>query len=152
MKFTVELDDFFMDDEGDGIEKELKDYITGSVVKQIYEHIRKDVNSVIRDVIKERFELQLKESVSSCVSEVVENEFITNRYDNERVSLKEYFKNCFSHPNFSTELSKIASESAKLQAHELKQRYDVGFATSIVSKLHEQGMLKEEVAKLLLTK
>jgi hypothetical protein len=49
---------------------------------------------------------------------------------------------------FLTAQTKKATDSI---SKELKERYDLLFASQIVSKLHENGMLKEDVAKLLLT-
>jgi len=43
------------------------------------------------------------------------------------------------------------SRVGKQLGDELKKRYDVAFANQIVVRIHEQGLLKDDVAKLLLT-
>ena len=47
-------------------------------------------------------------------------------------------------------LAKIARELAEKSAAELKARYDLLFASQLVSKINEHGMLREDVARLLL--
>lgn len=45
MKFTVELEDFWMDSDSSDIETELKDYISGKVKAEIYKSITLNLKS-----------------------------------------------------------------------------------------------------------
>lgn len=48
------------------------------------------------------------------------------------------------------ELEQFANDCAKDFGKEMKERYDLLFASQLVAKMSETGLLKEDVAKLLL--
>lgn len=49
-------------------------------------------------------------------------------------------------------MEKLIKSLAKDFANEMKERYDLLFASQLVAKMSETGLLKEDVAKLLLPK
>lgn len=81
--------------------------------------------------VKKRYSSNDMITVAEYVAEEVERTVVNDS------KLKEY-------------LNKAVKTAGDAIGKELKERYDLLFASQIVSKLHENGMLKEDVAKILL--
>jgi len=70
------------------------------------------------------------------------------------LTLEEYVVNKFkkdsgwSSPN--EKIEKLSKQFAEKFGQEIKDRYDLIFATRIVQKLDKEGLLKENIAKILL--
>lgn len=147
MKFTVEVSDFYLNKEGD-IEHGLRDHVINSVVTQIEKSIESKVEEHITRRVKDEIEKNLALMMNKKIAECIATEQITR--DGKKVSIEAHIRTIFetSHGwnNPTDTMKKLAEQFAK----ELKQRYDIGFASHIVAKLHEQGLLKEEAAKILL--
>ena len=150
MKFVIELDDFYLDEDGDLVPA-LKRYVVDEVLRTIYKKIEEKVQKQIAVEVKAMVEKTLYKKTSVIISDVLKNEEVMKPgYSKEKVKIEEYIRLQFedrggwSNPN--DHIKSLADKFAK----ELKERYDIIFATHIVAKVNEQGMLKENVAKLLL--
>lgn len=149
MKFVVEVEDFWLDEE-DEIQPALQKYLIGNVVQQISKSIEKKVEDKVTREAKNQVENSLFKAIQKKVSEVIANGKIKGQYTNDsEISIEDWIKNEFEkntgYRSATDQIKKLANVFGK----EMKDRYDLLFASQIVAKLNEQGMLKEDVAKML---
>lgn len=164
MKITIDLEDLVNDfaenaSQGEyGIEDqfELKKELKQSIISQVtHNHFRNEIiemRSKAHDFLKKRIAEKIDEVVEKQVERIIrEDKFKYNSYEGEK-TLSEYIKDRFigATRDSKVNLDKITKDIAVNMASELKDRYDLLFASQIVTKLNEQGMLKEDVARLLL--
>lgn len=173
MKIKVEIDlsqmfaSEFMEVHGSGYEAELVE--DNSFLEAIKHSIRQDVVSQVlaewRKSCAEGFGTEIRRAVeamqdgflSATLQALVEEKTIPgNRFsmEGEKVSIIDVMRTQLSRyfvdRNIDERLAKIARDHGEKMSAELKARYDMLFASQLVSKLNENGMLREDVAKLLL--
>ena len=149
MKFTIDIEDFYLD-EDDNIEEALRDHIIGDVVSTINKQISEKIQDSITAVAKSKIEKVFSEKTSKTVDEFIENGTI--RHQGREVSVEEYIKYTFNNNNnWEYPESKLTSLAEKF-GDELKNRYDLFFATQIVKKLGDAGLLSEGIAKAIIDK
>lgn len=155
MKFTVELDDFWMDEDSSGIEIELKRYIIRDVANQIKASIKEAIEIEIRQVVENKFKESLETEVAMVTRELIESGEVKRnpqRSDSGKVTIKEWITNTIeSQAGWSTPQKQLA-EYAKKHMDEIKKRYDFLYASSVVQKMADLGMLKDDKIAELLTK
>ena len=139
MKFTIEVEDFYMDsDDEQNLEKDLKSYIIRDVTNQIMKSIKEKV-----DVEDNMFRF-----MNISIEEIIQTEKI--KKDNKEITLVEYIKDHFQNRNSYRSADEVITREAEKFAKEMKNRYDLLFASQLVAKMSNAGMLKEDVAKILL--
>jgi len=151
MKIEINISDFYLD-EDDDLEQGLKNYIKRDVINQIYASIQEKVQEEITSQVIEVVEENLSTEISAAIKTQIEIGKIKSRYDRSKeVTLAEYTKECFvqhsGYNSFDSNIKQLADGFAK----EMKGRYDLLFASQLVAKMNENGLLKEDIAKLLLT-
>ena len=153
MKFTVELDEFWMDEDSGTLDEKLKSYVIHDVIMQI----KKD----IKEKIETEISFQVKQQLGHCMYEYIQKEvkdFIsegkirTSSYNNEEILIKDWIKERFTGDTGYNNPEQVIKSLAKDFGKEMKERYDLLFASQLVAKMSETGLLKEDVAKLLLPK
>jgi hypothetical protein len=148
MKFTVEVSEFYLGEDGE-IETQLREYVIRDVISQINKSIESKVEEHITRRVKDEVEKNLIYMMNKKIADCIATEQIT--VSGKKVSIESHIRGIFetnhgwNNPNDA--MKKLADTFAK----ELKARYDIGFASHIVAKLHENGLLKEEAAKILLS-
>jgi len=160
MKFSIELDEFWLDEDSDYLDKELKKSITNQIVSVIYGKIKDKVEDQIARQVKETVESIMYKKAALYMDECFQKGVIpTDVYENGRtvkkdLTLEEYVINKFkkdsgwSSPN--DKIEKMSKQFAEKFGQEIKDRYDLLFATQIVKKLDKEGLLKENIAKMIL--
>lgn len=153
MKFTVELDDFYLDEDEDLIPA-IKAEVIGSVSNQIWNKIRDKVEKSVVDPLVTKIRGDIDKKINDMMMDKLTNimkseSFKPNEYSKE-MTFQEYLEKKMNDSGYST-LQSTIKNLAKEQTDELKKRYDLLFATQIVSRLSDNGMLKDDVAELLLT-
>lgn len=149
MKITVDISEFYLSEDKE-LEQGLRDYVVSEVKHQIYKSIEKRVEEHIERRVKDEVEKNLALFINKTISELIATENIVR--DGKQISISEHIKKQFessygwNSPNEA--IKKLAEQFGK----ELKARYDLQFASHVVAKLNEQGMLKEDIAKILLPK
>lgn len=146
MKFTVELEDFWLEEEE--INQALSAHIKHSVVSDIKNSIKDKVDAFMNKILKDEIENQLKQRISVLMDEFLKTGKVKANYGNDMLTIEEWMALQLKSQNDSI-LSHIKKQ-ADAQGADLKRRYDLLFASQIVAKINEQGLLKEDVAKLLL--
>ena len=160
---TVDLSDFYMEEDNNSFSKEIKDYISSQVKREILEDWSKKISEEFNKAVFAEVDKQKDSFITNTVNELIHNAKVKKRYStNELISFSDFVideiqRNNLSSSNIDSmirtrtgEISEdIKRQAAKISV-ELKERYDLLFASQIVSKLNEHGMLKENVAQLLL--
>ncbi len=156
MKITVELDDFWMDGE-ESLSEELKHYVSIQVKKEIWESIKELATKTVTDIVREDVEKTMLAEGKKIVSTIIETKKIkapssSIADDDGMCTLEDYIKYEFENKSgWNSPFSKI-KDLAKKFGDEMKSRYDLMFASQIVSRMNENGLLKEDVAKRLIEK
>lgn len=147
MKFTVEIEDFWM--EGDKLEKELRDYIASNVFSQIWSSIQKKVDEEIRNSVEAIAKTEVTAKINRRLKEIMETEkFITR--DKKEILIVDYIKQLFQDSHRWNNPTEVIENLAKTFGAEMKKRYDFVFASQIVKEMNTVGLLKDDVvAKLL---
>lgn len=148
MKITVEVSDFYLDSEnGDDLEASLKDYVKKEVLNQIYKTIEKKVEEQITRRVKEEVEQKLTRFINKTIEDLIANESLV--MSGKTIPIAEYIKNQFVSNSGWGSPTETLKKLATQYGAELKARYDLQFASHVVAKLNEQGMLKADIAKML---
>ncbi len=151
MKFTVEIDEFWLDEDSNGFEEELKTSIKNDVIREIKKSMDDKIQSEISRIAKDMIEKSMYSHIQSKVKEVIKNGTIKkDGYSNDEITIEAWIKSKFIGNSGYGSPDESIKKLAKQFGDEMKQRYDLLFASQIVAKLNEQGLLKEDVAKLLL--
>lgn len=149
MKIEIDISDFWLE-EGE-LETELKKYITSQAIYSINGTIKERVDKHVDAEAKRQIEESMYKAINGHITACISSEKVKSRYNSSiEVTLAEWVKESFLKTELVRKLDAIITEVAKGYANDLKQRYDLLFASQLVSKMHENGMLKEDVAKLLL--
>lgn len=98
----------------------------------------------------------IDEKIETYLTEMLDKEMIKkDRWSDELVSLQEYVSITFNKDfdnNYKKRLDNIVESKTKNICEEIKKRYDLLFASQLISKMNDQNMLKEDIAKLILDK
>jgi hypothetical protein len=150
MKITVDLEDLWADEEN--ISDTVKNEIIYSVKKGIIEHYEKKTVDYIERAVKLELDKTLNLKLSSYVDEQIEVGKIKSLKSNEQITLKEFVREKFEQTSGWNSWDDKIKAVANSHSQDMKNRYDLLFASQLVAKMQEAGMLKEDVAKLLLEK
>jgi len=149
IEITVELEDAWVDDEGN-LNQEVEKIIKREVVREIYEKVQNSVNEQITKKVYEEVEANYKIKINEFISEFFKTGKVKYGYDKELITLESYIKRTFENNQGWNSPSEQIEKLAQKHGEELKKRYDLLFASQLVSKMHETGLLKDDVARLLL--
>lgn len=152
IKLDIDLDDVVHDmfhDEENSISEALRGHIMNGVIRKILPVMK----SSIEDQITNKISKIMIDRVSSAVDEKVKD-FVGGEgvvmIDGKRKTLPAHigymFENCRGWNDPSRHIEKVAEKFAK----ELRGQYNNIFAMNIVSNMKEQGLLKDDVVKMLL--
>lgn len=150
MKFIVEMEDFYLDEEGD-IEAALKQHIVSSVVFQIGKSIEEKVNKQIIKSVTEAIEKDMAPKIDTLITEIIKKGTIkVNSYDKEEKTFETHIRELFESRGGFKNPTQHIEILAKGFADEMRKRYDMAFASQVVIKLAENGLLKEGAIEKLL--
>lgn len=150
MTIKIELEDFYLDSEDD-IVPELKKFIIREAVNQINEKIEAKTKDAIKEAIKGIVEGAMTEKIQALVQTTIDTERVKSYNSSELILLSEYIKETFTRNSGSWSSPNVYIEKlAKKFADDMKNRFDLTFASQIVAKMNENGLLRSDVAQLLL--
>lgn len=153
---TVDINDIFTEEEGANVKDEILYAIKQEIKKEALSGLNKDtlaeISREVRKEIDERKPILIDQAILTIFNE---NKIKKTDYSEELVTLADYINNTLKGyylPNGKLDdlLKKEASNIGVATAEELKTRYDMLFAMQLVTNMKNQGMLKEDVASLLL--
>ena len=154
---TVDLSEFFSDEDERSFSEQIKSEIARQTKDQILTAWKAQLSEVFDAQVKKEIELQKNTFITETVQDAIFNRNVKQRYGSKEmipIALwieEELQRTHLNNSTLTDFLNKIVKGQTDTLGKELKTKYDMLFATQIVSKLAENGMLKEDVAKLLLT-
>lgn len=147
MTFNITLDNFYLED-CDDIEEALKNHIIGEVVIRIKRSIQDKVDSQITQKVDNIIKEKIAPIIDRELTNLVATESITRNGD--KIKISDHIKSIFERDRGWDNVSGQIDNLSKRFSQELKAQYDAAFANQVVLGLKEQGLLKDEVVKLLL--
>ena len=152
---TVDLSEFYSADDS-SFSEQIKDCIAFKVKNQVLSDWGDKISSEFNKYVISEVEKQKEQFITNKLNELIVNSKVKKKYSsNEMVSLSEWIideleKSLLTENRLKEFLTNQTKQTSDKISKELKDRYDMLFASQIVSKLNENGMLKEDIAKLLL--
>lgn len=146
MKFVIEVEDFYLEEEE--ISEGLKAAVQRNVIAEIEKRIKDRVETAITTRVNTLINEKIAKIIDAKLSEFVATGTII--VDRKEVQIIDHLKGMFQTNHGWNNPANQMRQLAEAFGKELKARYDVAFANQIVIKINEQGMLKDEVVKLLL--
>jgi len=146
MKYTIEVEDFYLeggDDGQEGLEKGLREYITHEVVSQIWKQIKDKVDDVITMKVEAKVKMDMALQINKRIAEIIASETITR--DKKEISISDYIKQQFENNTGWNNPGEVVRNKAKEFGDEMKKRYDFLYANMIVTQMHNIGIIKEEI-------
>lgn len=149
MKLTISLDDFWMD-EDDQLEPALKKHIIQEVTANINSSIKSKVEEHIIRRVREEVEKKLYPTIDAAIATSLENGQIKSHDGREMQTIQEYVNSIFTTNQRWNSVTEQIKKMAENYADQMKARFDLTFASQLVVKMNQNGLLKKDVAKLLL--
>ena len=147
MHIKIDLADFYLDSD-DHLESALREHVKSEVVREIWKRISDAVQTQITQQVSKVIEEQVNARVAATVDMLIEKgEIVRNR---ETIKITDHITKLFAENNAWNNVGDPIKRLAESYAKQLKDRYDIAFANRLVVKINEQGLLKEDVARLLL--
>lgn len=148
---TIDMDDFWMDADSD-FEESFKRYIVDQATYNVFENVKKNL---LKDIYPE-----VEKNVNKKVEEFM-HDFIEQNADKlemkvgygQTVPLEKGVRSILSNKaeNYAmTSITKLVEAYAKSFVDDLRKRYDLLFASQVITKLNENKMLKEGVFESLM--
>lgn len=152
MKITIDLDDFWLEEDNGTLNEQIKQHITHTVKTEVYNSIKVQVKELSEQIIKKQIEESIKDTINNNVLEfIAENKFCKRYSNNDKITLSEYVLDELSRATIDRNyIAEYVKKEGEKHGSDLKKRYDMLFASGIVAKMHENGLLKEDVASKLL--
>lgn len=155
---TVDLSEFYTEeDEHISFSQAIKEYIAYDVKNKVLADFKQRAGDEFNIYVKQLIDQQKDGFITGVVSELITTAKVKKPYSGgEPISISEWVaqeleRTVLSDSKVKEIVTKNVKQATDNIGDELKRRYDLLFASQIVAKLHENGMLKEDVAKLLLT-
>jgi len=166
IKVEVDLCDLYDEDgEGENFNEQIKTAIAWDVKQAVLKDWKAKITDEFKTYVVSEIEKSKTSFVDDTLKELAVNAKVKKRYSsNDMISIKDYITEELQRTQLSSDAvqnflrKEIKAEENRLKelsksfTDELKERYDLLFASQIVTKLNENGMLKDKVAKLILDK
>lgn len=154
MKIEVEIKDFVIDEyEEKSLEMQFQDFIIHKVFHEIWGRIDDTFRNKIFDKIEAGVKKLLIEKTDTIIDEIIKTASFGDRYNKtKQLPIKDYVMSILENDswNGSSWVYKKVEDIAQQLSVQLKTRYDMFFATQIVSKMHQNNMLNEQAIKSLI--
>ena len=148
MKFTIEVEDFWLEEDSEDLVTELQSYVKRDVLNQISKNIEDKVEKQITEKINEVMDKKMTLILDNTLTDLIAPGTIhVNRED---VTIVNYIKKLFQQNTGWNQPKDQIAKIAKAFGAEMKAQYNAVFASKIVESMKEQGLLKDDVVKILL--
>ena len=146
---TIDLDDLWTDEST--ISEEISMEIKRKVLDEIWNKLKPAIDDQITRVTKNEVEKNYCRKINTFIDEFFETgELKSPKNSNEKMTLKEYILYQIQNNTGWNSPNENIKKLAQKFGEEMKNRYDLLFASQLVAKMNENGLLKEDVAKKLL--
>jgi Zn-dependent M16 (insulinase) family peptidase len=155
MKIIVDIEEFWFDEESE-LTEELHNFVTNKVMNEIWKRIEgkiekeiiSQINKMVTDSLYKKSNLFIGKFLET--GKIKKDVYKDGKYVKEDMTIQEFIQNKFRSDsgwgNINDHIKKIAQRFGT----EMKERYDLMFASQIVARLGDNGLIKEDVAKMLL--
>lgn len=155
---TVDLEDFYPEEEGGNFSEQIKETIERNVVSKIWEKVKEEGFSSLCTQVERKVNLDKDFKIKEILDRYFEeNKTRKSRWDSSKsLTIEEYINENLNAEYFHTgnqfdrRVTDFLTKNSNTIIDQLKERYDLLFASQIVSNLNKNGMLKEDIAKILL--
>lgn len=154
IEIKVDLSNFYAENEHESFEKQIKDYIVHEVKNVIIAEVKKDMLAEFTTQVKEIIEAEKQEIISTQIK-LMASEMQLKTRGAEKISVVDHIRHELESVHLSPGrvtqyLDSQISKTTETIYKELKNRYDVSFASQIITKLNANKMLKDDVARNML--
>ena len=162
MKLNIEIDlsDIYSEyDNEESLNELIKQEITGRVKNEVLNKFKEESFTSFCQQLERKINHDKDLKVQEIINHLFEEKKCKKDYynPNEIVTIKEYIENKIEKEyfqntsNFESLIKKHIETFTSSYSKELKDRHDMLFASQIVLKMNEQGLLKDGVAQSLLS-
>lgn len=148
MIFKVELDEFYMDEDAEDLESELKKHIINSVIYEISKKIEMKVEKQIIKVVEDQITATTATTIQNHCTDYI-NKGIMVGYKKD-ILVRDCIEQRITQKVDSNSNYDQIYTIGKRIADELKIRYDRVFAQSLIINMQKAGLLKENSIATLL--
>ncbi len=151
MTITINMDEFWMDEDS-SFEESFKKYIIDQATYNAFENVKKNLKGEIYLKVEENVREKLEEFVHDFVKQNVDKLEMKIGYS-QTLPLEEGVKTILSNnaeKYAMTSIEKLVKGYAEHFVNDLRKRYDLLFASQVITKLNENNMLKEGVFEALM--
>ena len=156
IQVNVDLSEFFSEVDEQSFSEQIKNHITYTVKNEVLAEWKEKITKEFNEQVKATIEQEKERLISNMLNELILSEKLHRSHGSkELVSIKDFaienLKSWWLNESTTTRtFDKILQKESESIVEKLKERYDLMFASQIITKLNEAGMLKEDVAKLIL--
>lgn len=145
---TIDLEEIWADENtiGEEISREIKRH----VISEIWNKVKPAVDDQITRTVKNEVEKNYCKKINLFIEDFINNGEIN--FNSQKGTVKEYIHYLLTQNTGWNSPKDQIEKLAKNYGIEMKNRYDLLFASQLVAKMNENGLLKEDVAKTLLSK
>lgn len=151
MTITINMDEFWMDEDS-SFEESFKKYIIDQATYKAFESVKKNLYKEISLKVEEEVREKTEEFMHDFVKQNADKLEMKVGY-NQTVPLEEGIRTILSNnadKYAMTSITKLVEAYAKSFVDDLRKRYDLLFASQVITKLNENNMLKEGVFEALM--
>lgn len=158
LQVSIDLTEVWCNDQNEGaLSDVLKEHIIWEVQQAVWAEFSDEAKTEFSSKVRALLDEGRKGRMDSIIDDCFNNEKIKKSvYDSKtEVTMKDYVSQSLKHQTvdsyqYNTKIDEAVKKQGADIVQQLKDRYDMLFASQIVSKLNEAGMLKDDVARLLL--
>lgn len=148
---TINMDDFWMDEDSN-FEESFKRYIVDQATYNVFENVKKNLLKDIYPEVEKNVNKKVEEFMHDLVEQNADKLEMKVGYG-QTVPLEKGVRSILSNKaeNYAmTSITKLVEAYAKSFVDDLRKRYDLLFASQVITKLNENKMLKEGVFESLM--
>jgi hypothetical protein len=160
IKLEIDASDIFAESEskcenGCGNSQSLTDVVKEEIVYRIKDIILKqiseDAKKEIQKQVIEQVELAMKFQISGVIASVLQEIKIKSHNESKMLSVKEFVEERTNYYVDDRSITQYIKTCADNYSKSTKERYDVLFATTLLQKMRQAGLLKDDrIEELLL--
>ena len=146
LNITIELDDIEIWDDEQQLTEAILKHIKREIVGEIWGKIKGTAKPVIEGKVSAHMEAKMDARIKQEIEAIIAEDKFTARFGKEQ-SLEEWVAEQFNNTRGYNALKDLMEKRAKQFIQQMQDRYDQLFATQIILKIRDQGLLKEEFAQ-----
>lgn len=151
LKVEIDLAEIWPDEQSakDAIIEDIK----SSVFYQVRQTVLTDYRATLHHILEKELVEKMKIETAAIIKDMIDNGAKCKKpYANEEVTIKDYISQTLFSSSGISNIRDIVNSYANQIGDELKRRYDLQFAATLINKMQDNNMLREDIAQLLLSK